>query len=64
MTGLGRLASFIVGFIKSHTSQIWKNGKLKKIFICISDFPKERIVFKDINPIYKEVKNEMDACYS
>ena len=32
------------------------NGKLKKYISEINDFPKEGIVFKDINPIYIDPK--------
>jgi len=56
MTVVGRLASFIVGFIKSHTTYSKKMENLKKHISEIIDFPKEGIVFKDINPIYKDPK--------
>ena len=56
MTGLKGLASLIVGFIKSHTIYKSKMEHLKKYISEIQDFPKEGIVFKDINPIYKNPK--------
>ena len=56
MTGLWRLARFIVGFIKSHTINIYKMEKLKKYISEIKNFPKYGIVYKDISPIYKEPK--------
>jgi len=57
MTGLVRLASFIVGFYKiAHLKYLYKMENLKKYISEIKDFPKDGIVFKDINPIYKEPK--------
>tara|TARA_Y100001968_G_C19125480_1_gene604039 strand:- start:1 stop:594 length:594 start_codon:yes stop_codon:yes gene_type:complete len=57
MTGVTKLASFIVDFIKSHTSQLQQNMDHVKNYITeINDFPTKGIAFKDINPIYKKPK--------
>ena len=57
MTGLWRLASFIVGFIKSHTTYIFKDGKLesssiKRISINIDkNFTSEITIPQDMKDI-------------
>ena len=55
MTVVENLASFIVGLIKLQ-SYLFTMERLKKYVSEIKNFPRKGVVFKDINPIYKNPK--------
>tara|TARA_B100000965_G_scaffold365272_1_gene349645 strand:- start:295 stop:501 length:207 start_codon:yes stop_codon:yes gene_type:complete len=55
MAGVSRFASLIDSFIKNHT-KLLSYENLEKYITEVKDFPKEGIIFKDIDPIYKDPK--------